>query len=112
VPVNAHARAALSEYLESRGEIASSEPLFITEQGERMKHYTIWYCVKKYARLAGIEKKVSPHTYRHYAATRLVRNPNVDIVTAAAFLGHSRIDTTARYAKPSDDDLARAAEQI
>ena len=111
VPVNANARAALNEYLDSRGEISPSEALFLTEQGERMKHYTIWYTVKKYAAQAGV-KNVSPHSYRHTVATRLVRNPKVDIVTAATFLGHSRIETTARYARPSDDDLAKAAEQI
>jgi integrase/recombinase XerC len=57
-------------------------------------------------------KNVTPHSYRHTVTTQLARNPAVDIVTAAAFMGHSRIDTTARYAKLSDDDLARAAEQI
>jgi hypothetical protein len=41
-----------------------------------------------------------------------VRNPNVDIVTAATFLGHSRLDTTARYSRPSDEDFEKAAEEI
>jgi len=36
----------------------------------------------------------------------------VDMVTAATFLGHSRLDTTARYSRPSEDDLARAAERV
>lgn len=112
VPVNANARSAMNEYLEERGEIPPAAPLFLTEQGERMKHYTIWFTVKKYAALAGIGKSVSPHTFRHYVGTRMVRNPKIDIVTASTFLGHSRLDTTARYAKPSDDDLANAAEQI
>jgi len=45
-------------------------------------------------------------------ATRLVRNPQVDLVTAATFLGHSRLDTIARYSQPNDDDLARAAQVL
>ncbi len=45
-------------------------------------------------------------------ATRLVRDPAVDLVTAAAFLGHARLDTTARYSQPGEDDLAEAAERI
>lgn len=76
-----------------------------------MTPYAIWYTVKKYAAQAGVEN-VSPHTFRHTVATRLVRNPNVDIVTAATFLGHSRLDTTARYSRPSDEDLENAAEEI
>ena len=55
---------------------------------------------------------MTPDTFRHSVATRLVRDPQVDIVTAATFLGHSRLDTTARYAQPGEDDLARAAERV
>jgi len=67
--------------------------------------------VKKYARLAEVDG-VTPHSFRHSVATRLVRDPEVDMVTAATFLGHSRLDTTARYSRPSEDDLACAAERV
>ena len=76
-----------------------------------MSPYAIWAVVKKYANEAGVEN-VSPHAFRHTVATRLVRNPQVDLVTAATFLGHSRLDTTARYAQPSEEDLAKAAETL
>jgi hypothetical protein len=42
----------------------------------------------------------------------LVRDPDVDLVTAATFLGHSRLDTTARYSRPSEEDLEAAAEKL
>ena len=73
--------------------------------------YAVWYTVKKYAKAAGIEN-VSPHTFRHTVATRLVRDPAVDLVTVATYLGHSRLDTTARYSRPSEEDLATAAERL
>ena len=111
VPVNAKARTALNEYLDSRGTVANDEPLFLADHGGPMSAYAIWYTVKKYAALAGV-KKVSPHSFRHTVATRLVRDPEVDIVTAATFLGHSRIDTTARYARPNEKDLENAAERL
>jgi integrase len=57
-------------------------------------------------------ENLTPHSFRHTVATRLVYNPQVDLVTAATFLGHSRLDTTARYAQPSEVDLARAAEVL
>ena len=67
--------------------------------------------MKKYAALASVEN-VSPHTFRHTVATQLVRDPEVDLVTAATFLGHGRLDTTARYSRPSVEDLAEAAERL
>jgi len=115
VPVHEQAREPLNEYLKERKFFdpagRESEPLFTTRMGAAMTPYAIWYTVKKYAALAGVEG-VSPHSFRHTVATRLVRNPKVDMVTAAAFLGHARLDTTARYAQPNEDDLERAAEEM
>jgi len=136
VPVNARARRILREYLDERvgaqqppagfavsytlseGEGVQpngSEPaggfLFLTQKRTAMTAYAVWYTVKKYAAAAGVEH-VSPHTFRHTVATRLVRDPQVDLVTAATYLGHSRLDTTARYSQPSEDDLAAAAERL
>ena len=55
---------------------------------------------------------MTPHTFRHTVATQLVRDPEVDLVTAATFLGHSRLDTTARYSQPSAEDLEKAANRL
>jgi integrase/recombinase XerC len=118
VPIHLRARKALNVYLEQEllAEPATraahaAEPLFRSRAGEPLTSYALWYTVKKYARLAEVDG-VTPHTFRHSVATRLVRDPQVDIVTAATFLGHSRLDTTARYSQPSEDDLARAAERV
>lgn len=69
-----------------------------------MSPYAVWYTVKKYARLAGV-KDVTLHTFRHSVATQLVRDPEIDLVTAATFLGHSRLDTTAQYSRPGEEDF-------
>ena len=118
VPIHLRARKALSAYLEpeqlaepTARAARAAEPLFRSRNGEPLTPYALWYTVKKYARLAEVEG-VTPHTFRHSVATRLVRDPQVDMVTAATFLGHSRLDTTARYSRPSEDDLARAAERV
>lgn len=66
--------------------------------------------VKKYVYLAMLDiKAISPHTLRHTFATRLLRS-GVDIVIVAALLGHSRLDTTARYTQPGWHDLEQAVE--
>ncbi len=115
VPVHLRARRALIAYLEqeriSETAARATEPLFHSRAGEPLTSYALWYTVKKYARLAEVEG-VTPHTFRHTVATRLVRDPETDIVTAATFLGHSRLDTTARYSQPNDEDLTHAAERV
>lgn len=118
VPIHLRARKALIAYLEAQ-QLAdaaaradrAAEPLFRNRAGEPLTSYALWYTVKKYARLAEVEA-VTPHTFRHSVATRLVRDPQVDLVTAATFLGHSRLDTTARYSRPNEDDLMQAANRI
>jgi site-specific recombinase XerD len=111
VPVHARARRALSEYLEERNKPTGDEPLFLSQKGGAITPYAVWYTVKKYAALAEVEG-VTPHTFRHTVATQLVRDPEVDLVTAATFLGHSRLDTTARYSQPSAEDLEEAAKRL
>jgi site-specific recombinase XerD len=52
------------------------------------------------------------HTFRHHRHHPPGARPGSDLVTAATFLGHSRLDTTARYSQPSAEDLAQAAEHL
>lgn len=118
VPIHLRARKVLNAYLQHEQladpairAVHTGEPLFRSRAGEPLTPYALWYTVKKYARLAEVEE-VTPHTFRHSVATHLVRDSQVDMVTAATFLGHSRLDTTARYSRPSEDDLARAAERV
>jgi integrase/recombinase XerC len=110
VPIHARARRALSEYLKERKDLAGDEPLFLSQKGGAISSYAAWYTVKKYAALAEVEG-VTPHTFRHTVATQLVRDHDVDLVAAATFLGHSRLDTTARYSQPSKEDLEKAAKK-
>jgi integrase/recombinase XerC len=118
VPIHLRARKALNTYLEQEQlneptarAAHAADPLFRSRAGEPLTSYALWYTVKKYARLAEVEG-VTPHTFRHTVATRLVRDPETDLVTAATFLGHSRLDTTARYSQPSEEDLTYAAERM
>ena len=56
----------------------------------------IWLSVKKYVNLAGVLKKISPHTFRHSFATHLI-DGGANLIEVQALLGHADISTTEIY---------------
>lgn len=104
VPLGAEARNMISPWLSK----VTGEWLFPGQNNRHLSARAAQDMIKKYAYLAHVEE-VTPHVLRHTFATRLLR-AGVDIVIVAALLGHSRLDTTARYTQPAYTDLERAVE--
>jgi site-specific recombinase XerD len=64
----------------------------------------------RHRKLAGIEKKLTPHILRHTVATNLVFN-GCPIVHVKEILGHERLDTTCKYYLGVDKEQAKKAHQ-
>lgn len=69
---------------------------FVNCRGNKFTEQSIRLMLKKYARLAGIERNITPHMFRHSFATYLIEE-EVDISYVQQILGHSSIKTTQIY---------------
>ena len=70
--------------------------LFLNRRGSRLSRVMIFLMLKDLARLAGITKNISPHTFRHSFATHLVEG-GADLRAVQEMLGHESITTTEIY---------------
>jgi integrase/recombinase XerD len=70
--------------------------LFLNRRGGRLTRAMIFEIVKRLAVLAGIQKTVSPHTFRHSFATHLLEN-GANLRAIQQLLGHESITTTELY---------------
>ena len=100
VPFGNAARTALSTYIsEARStfpEAEKSDILFTNVSGRKMSRQGFWKLLKGYARSAGIEREITPHTLRHSFATHMIEN-GADLKSVQEMMGHSDISTTQIY---------------
>ena len=99
VPMGEAAADALQAYLAARPEAAEprfEDALFLNAKGRPISRVAIFNLVKKQAMVAGIQKEISPHTFRHSFATHLIEN-GADLRVVQEMLGHESILTTEIY---------------
>ena len=69
---------------------------FVNKRGDRFTEQSIRLMIKKYVKLAGIDRNITPHMFRHSFATYLIEE-GVDISCVKEILGHSSIKVTQIY---------------
>ena len=77
--------------------------------GKKISQYTLTKIVNKYSK--NINKKISPHTFRHTRAVHLL-DKGVNIVYIQELLGHASIITTMEYAKVIEKSKFEAIEKV
>jgi len=72
------------------------DTLFLNRRGKNLSRVMIFTIIKNLAEKAGIQKKISPHTFRHSFATHLLER-GADLRAIQQMLGHESITTTEIY---------------
>lgn len=113
VPIGKKAITAVDYYLSFRDGLQTSrqETLFLTNRNQPMNRIAVWNLVKTYVKKAGIEKNISPHTFRHSFATHLLDH-GADLRVIQELLGHSSITSTDRYTQISRTQIQKKFQEF
>jgi len=111
LPLSPETVKLLMQLVTETKEYFDSDYVFATNYGEAVNEKTIQKSFQKYARQAGIKKRVSPHVLRHNFAKMAALN-GMDIFTLMRIMGHSDISTTRKYVQINDEDVKRQHMQF
>ena len=100
VPISEIAIQKIKNYLPYRKQLniqkGFDDIVFLSSRGTAISRITVFHYIQKYADEAGIQKKISPHVFRHSFATHLLeRGANIRVIQE--MLGHEKITTTEIY---------------
>ena len=100
IPISQAAIQAINFWLLDRDEITvkkgQEDYLFLNRRGSKLSRIMVFNIIKDHAALAGIDKSISPHTFRHSFATHLLEG-GANLRAIQEMLGHESILTTEIY---------------
>lgn len=117
IPLEKDTRTLVAQYLdEGRPQLAKDKrerALFLNHRGEKLTRQGLWLIIKGYARQAGLNAEVTPHTLRHsFAVHRLSKGSKLEDIQR--LLGHANISTTQIYTQmePVEEESDPSAKSI
>jgi len=114
IPIYRQAALTVEEYVtEARPRLAHSDTeraLFLNRRGERLTRQGLWQILKGYAKSAGLEADITPHTLRHSFATHMLSG-GADLRSVQELLGHANISTTQVYTHLTTEHIRRTYER-
>ena len=87
------------------------EYVFLNRRGQKLTRVMLFLIIKKAAEQAGIQKSISPHTFRHSFATHLIEG-GADLRAVQEMLGHESITTTEIYTHLDRDYLRQVLTEF
>jgi len=116
VPIGRDALKFLKIYIE---EIRVNIPVqkgfeadvFLNRRGKRLTRVTVFTVIKELAKIIGLKKTISPHTFRHSFATHLIEG-GADLRAVQEMLGHESITTTEIYTHLDRDYLRQVITEF
>ncbi len=116
VPIGQHTQHYISEYIRNSRTLVplkkkASDALFLNRRGNILTRAMIFTIVKNLALAAGLQKNISPHTFRHSFATHLLEN-GADLRAIQQMLGHQSITTTEIYLHVDKSHLQKVISEF
>ena len=110
VPIGMPAKEKVSLYLKAARSLClkhtPSPYLFIARAGKPMTRQGFWKLLRRHAILAGLTKKITPHSLRHSFASHLLEG-GADLRAVQVMLGHVDISTTQIYTHVTREHLKK-----
>ncbi len=85
--------------------------LFLNKRGSQLSRVMVFMIIKELAQKIGLEKNISPHTFRHSFATHLIEG-GADLRVVQEMLGHESITTTEIYTHLDRDYLKQVIKEF
>ena len=116
VPLGAFAKKFIQLYIDNvriLNKISNEDrdTLFLNRNGKKLSRAMIFTIVRQLGQMVGIEKKISPHTFRHSFATHLLEN-GADLRTIQTLMGHESITTTEVYMHLDNQHLSQVLKDF
>ena len=101
VPLGIKAKKSINDYINTKRNLqkvdeSSNDILILSKYGKKLTRHMIFTLIRNISKNCGINKKISPHTFRHSFASHLLKN-GADLRSIQLILGHESITTTEIY---------------